>query len=217
MGTHLQAMLDQETPAESLLRLPLVYILQRVCLVTCTPRSCRPSSRFSASACRQKQQVAGVILQGSIALPAGSLRASGSPTRTTIIQLVTNLRFCASLMLNRLPLLLCCFSYADRFPEGEWQSYKDDNLWRETSAEKRELQRLQADMINDVRQAAEVHRQVRNTTQSRTYRFQDLRPAGCCSMCVLQLGCISAAARQFVASALPRVQLWLHTCRNLQA
>jgi hypothetical protein len=48
-----------------------------------------------------------------------------------------------------------------RFPEGEWQSYKDDNLWRETSAEKRDLQRLQADMINDVRQAAEVHRQVR--------------------------------------------------------
>lgn len=46
------------------------------------------------------------------------------------------------------------------FPEGEWQSYRDDNLWRETSAEKRELQRLQADMINDVRQAAEVHRQV---------------------------------------------------------
>uniref|UniRef100_A0A383W292 Methionine aminopeptidase 2 n=1 Tax=Tetradesmus obliquus TaxID=3088 RepID=A0A383W292_TETOB len=49
-----------------------------------------------------------------------------------------------------------------KFPEGEWQSYKDDNLWRETSAEKRELQRLQADMINDVRQAAEVHRQVRS-------------------------------------------------------
>jgi methionyl aminopeptidase len=47
-----------------------------------------------------------------------------------------------------------------RFPEGEWQSYKDDNLWRETSAEMREKDRLQADMINDVRQAAEVHRQV---------------------------------------------------------
>ena len=47
-----------------------------------------------------------------------------------------------------------------KFPEGEWQSYKDDNLWRETSAEKRDLERLQADMINDVRQAAEVHRQV---------------------------------------------------------
>jgi hypothetical protein len=24
--------------------------------------------------------------------------------------------------------------YTRRFPEGEWQSYKDDNLWRETSA-----------------------------------------------------------------------------------
>lgn len=36
------------------------------------------------------------------------------------------------------------------------QSYKDDNLWRETSAEKRELERLQWDGINDVRQAAEV-------------------------------------------------------------
>lgn len=49
-----------------------------------------------------------------------------------------------------------------RFPEGEWQSYKDDNLWRESSAEMREKQRLEADMINDVRQAAEVHRQVRH-------------------------------------------------------
>jgi methionyl aminopeptidase len=36
------------------------------------------------------------------------------------------------------------------------------NLWRETSEEKRELQRLHDDMINDVRQCAEVHRQVRS-------------------------------------------------------
>ena len=34
-------------------------------------------------------------------------------------------------------------------------------LWRETSAEKRELERLQWGMLNEVRQAAEVHRQVR--------------------------------------------------------
>uniref|UniRef100_A0A7S0YJQ9 Methionine aminopeptidase 2 n=1 Tax=Polytomella parva TaxID=51329 RepID=A0A7S0YJQ9_9CHLO len=47
------------------------------------------------------------------------------------------------------------------YPEGERQSYKDDNRWRETSAEKRELERLQFDLINPVRQAAEVHRQVR--------------------------------------------------------
>ncbi|GFR45393.1 hypothetical protein Agub_g6774 [Astrephomene gubernaculifera] len=48
-----------------------------------------------------------------------------------------------------------------KYPEGEWQSYKDDNLWRETSAEKRELERLNWDMLNEVRRAAEVHRQVR--------------------------------------------------------
>jgi len=37
---------------------------------------------------------------------------------------------------------------------------QNDNLWRETSAEKREQERLQFDSINEVRQAAEVHRQV---------------------------------------------------------
>ncbi|KAK9810488.1 hypothetical protein WJX72_011481 [[Myrmecia] bisecta] len=47
------------------------------------------------------------------------------------------------------------------FPEGEWQSYKDDQRWRETSEEKRHLDCLQHDMINEVRHAAEVHRQVR--------------------------------------------------------
>lgn len=52
------------------------------------------------------------------------------------------------------------------FPEGEWQSYKDDQRWRETAAEKRELDRLQWDMINEVRQAAEVHREVRKYVQT---------------------------------------------------
>ncbi|KAL3132680.1 Methionine aminopeptidase 2A, variant 2 [Trebouxia sp. C0010 RCD-2024] len=46
-------------------------------------------------------------------------------------------------------------------PEGEWQSYKDDQRWRETSEEKRAQARLQDEMINEVRHAAEVHRQVR--------------------------------------------------------
>ncbi|KAM6581733.1 hypothetical protein CsatA_005507 [Cannabis sativa] len=45
------------------------------------------------------------------------------------------------------------------FPEGEIQNYKDDNLWRTTSEEKRELERLQKPMYNSVRRAAEVHRQ----------------------------------------------------------
>lgn len=46
------------------------------------------------------------------------------------------------------------------FPEGEIQQYKDDNLWRTTSEEKRELERLQKPLYNSVRRAAEVHRQV---------------------------------------------------------
>ena len=48
------------------------------------------------------------------------------------------------------------------FPEGEWQSYKEDQIWRETSEEKRALQRADAAaFVNDVRRAAEVHRRVR--------------------------------------------------------
>uniref|UniRef100_A0A0E0FEI0 Methionine aminopeptidase 2 n=1 Tax=Oryza meridionalis TaxID=40149 RepID=A0A0E0FEI0_9ORYZ len=52
------------------------------------------------------------------------------------------------------------------FPEGEIQQYKDDNLWRTTSEEKRELERLQKPMYNAVRRAAEVHRQVRKHMRS---------------------------------------------------
>jgi methionyl aminopeptidase len=49
----------------------------------------------------------------------------------------------------------------DAYPEGEWQSYADDTRWRETDAECRERARLAESIIADVRQAAEVHRQVR--------------------------------------------------------
>uniref|UniRef100_A0A8R7V6P9 Peptidase M24 domain-containing protein n=1 Tax=Triticum urartu TaxID=4572 RepID=A0A8R7V6P9_TRIUA len=52
------------------------------------------------------------------------------------------------------------------FPEGEIQEYKDDNLWRTTSEEKREQERLQKPMYNSVRRAAEVHRQVRKYMRS---------------------------------------------------
>ncbi|KAF5182945.1 Methionine aminopeptidase [Thalictrum thalictroides] len=52
------------------------------------------------------------------------------------------------------------------FPEGEIQLYKDDNLWRTTSEEKRELERLEKPKYNAVRQAAEVHRQVRKYIRS---------------------------------------------------
>ncbi|XP_051202862.1 methionine aminopeptidase 2B isoform X4 [Lolium perenne] len=52
------------------------------------------------------------------------------------------------------------------FPEGEIQEYKDDNLWRTTSEEKREQERLQKPIYNSVRRAAEVHRQVRKYMRS---------------------------------------------------
>ncbi|KAI3664869.1 hypothetical protein L6452_43478 [Arctium lappa] len=52
------------------------------------------------------------------------------------------------------------------FPEGEIQQYKDDNLWRTTSEEKRDLERLEKPMYDSVRQAAEVHRQVRKYIRS---------------------------------------------------
>ncbi|KAH0884527.1 hypothetical protein HID58_060623, partial [Brassica napus] len=54
------------------------------------------------------------------------------------------------------------------FPEGEIQQYKGDNLWRSTSEEKRELERLEKPIYNSVRQAAEVHRQVRKYVRSIT-------------------------------------------------
>lgn len=47
------------------------------------------------------------------------------------------------------------------YPEGELQNYKDDNLARTTSEEKRHIERLSYDQYNEVRRAAEVHRQVR--------------------------------------------------------
>jgi len=47
------------------------------------------------------------------------------------------------------------------FPVGEIQAYRDDNAYRTSSAELRERERLESDMVNTVRQASEVHRQVR--------------------------------------------------------
>ncbi|KAG7639659.1 putative methionyl aminopeptidase [Arabidopsis thaliana] len=52
------------------------------------------------------------------------------------------------------------------FPQGEIQQYNDDNLWRTTSEEKREMERLQKPIYNSLRQAAEVHRQVRKYMRS---------------------------------------------------
>ncbi|GJJ71140.1 methionyl aminopeptidase [Entomortierella parvispora] len=47
------------------------------------------------------------------------------------------------------------------YPEGELCDYKEENLWRTTNEEKRALEREKFDQYNEVRRAAEVHRQVR--------------------------------------------------------
>ena len=47
-----------------------------------------------------------------------------------------------------------------QFPEGERQSYAPEQRWRETDAEKREKERLELDLLEEAREAAEVHRQV---------------------------------------------------------
>lgn len=53
------------------------------------------------------------------------------------------------------------------FPMGEITSHPlESNIYRETSAEKRAHDRMQSDIYSKVRQAAEVHRQVRSYAQS---------------------------------------------------
>ncbi|KAJ8519058.1 hypothetical protein ONZ45_g3963 [Pleurotus djamor] len=53
--------------------------------------------------------------------------------------------------------------------EGEIQPYKDDNVWRTTSEEKRHVERMvnndPLETYENIRKAAEVHRQVRQRTQ----------------------------------------------------
>ncbi|KAJ9058173.1 Methionine aminopeptidase 2 [Entomophthora muscae] len=51
------------------------------------------------------------------------------------------------------------------YPLGEVCDYREDNLWRVTSEEKRHLERLNENIYTDLRRAAEVHRQVRQYAQ----------------------------------------------------
>ncbi|KAH6582028.1 hypothetical protein BASA60_002187 [Batrachochytrium salamandrivorans] len=53
------------------------------------------------------------------------------------------------------------------YPEGEIQEYKNENLWRTTSAEKREQERLHADIYTMCAMQPRVHRQVRSYAQKK--------------------------------------------------
>ncbi|KAF0988517.1 hypothetical protein HZS_5779, partial [Henneguya salminicola] len=47
------------------------------------------------------------------------------------------------------------------YPEGQIMQYHESNAWRVLSEEKKCIERIHSDIYNDVRRAAEVHRQVR--------------------------------------------------------
>jgi hypothetical protein len=55
---------------------------------------------------------------------------------------------------------LVILNYYHELLATTYKSVLFSNLWRTTSEEKRELERLQKPMYNSVRRAAEVHRQV---------------------------------------------------------
>ena len=52
-----------------------------------------------------------------------------------------------------------------QYPAGEEVEYKNDNAYRTTNEEKRHLDRMNSDFVNEYRQAAVVHRQVRSWAQ----------------------------------------------------
>ncbi|KAL2833375.1 peptidase M24, structural domain-containing protein [Aspergillus cavernicola] len=53
----------------------------------------------------------------------------------------------------------------NEYPEGEIVEYKDENSFRTTNEEKRYLDRMNNDFLQEYRQGAEVHRQVRQYAQ----------------------------------------------------
>ncbi|KAI7871889.1 peptidase M24, structural domain-containing protein [Spinellus fusiger] len=55
--------------------------------------------------------------------------------------------------------------FRDKYPLGEIHDYRDENLWRITSEEKRAEEKLSQENYEDLRRAAEVHRQVRTYAQ----------------------------------------------------
>ena len=52
-----------------------------------------------------------------------------------------------------------------QYPEGETSEYRDGNNYRTTNEEKRHLDRMNYEFLNEYRQGAEAHRQVRQWAQ----------------------------------------------------
>lgn len=62
----------------------------------------------------------------------------------------------------------------DLYPEGEIADYRGENSYRTTNEEKRHLDRMNNDFLNEYRQGAEVHRQVRQWAQKNIKPGQSL-------------------------------------------
>jgi methionyl aminopeptidase len=60
------------------------------------------------------------------------------------------------------------------YPKGEEVEYRDENLYRTTNEEKRHLDRMNNDFLQEYRQGAEIHRQVRQWAQKNIKPGQSL-------------------------------------------
>ncbi|KAI9815000.1 MAG: Methionine aminopeptidase 2 [Pycnora praestabilis] len=72
----------------------------------------------------------------------------------------------------RIPV--CNFFPNGDYPEGEVVEYRNENSYRTTNEEKRHLDRMNHDFLNEYRQGAEVHRQVRQWAQKNIKPGQSL-------------------------------------------
>lgn len=68
------------------------------------------------------------------------------------------------------PRVLLSNLFPGEYPVGEEVEYRNENAYRTTSEEKRHLDRMNNDYLQEYRQAAEVHRQVRQ------YAAQNIKP-----------------------------------------
>ncbi|KAI1005333.1 Methionine aminopeptidase 2 [Podosphaera aphanis] len=62
-------------------------------------------------------------------------------------------------------VLLSTLFNGKEYPVGQEENYRDDNLFRTTDEEKRHLDRMNTEYLQEYRQGAEVHRQVRQWAQ----------------------------------------------------
>ena len=71
-------------------------------------------------------------------------------------------------------VLLSSLFHKGEYPVGQEEEYRDENLYRTTNEEKRHLDRMNNDFLQEYRQGAEIHRQVRQWAQKNIKPGQSL-------------------------------------------